>query len=306
MSTVTRKVTTALATIIVAIATLVAPTTASAITGGTDAKVGTIADSTARVQIGNKSCTGTLIAPTWIITAKHCIGRGDYSFVSVGAPEHGETARVKDYIAHPDSDLLLVHTTKTMQSPVAPLATSYTTEGQAGYSMGWGSYREQNKTTIQQAEVEVQRQVTNVPGAINPADTFLEGNVYNGHLGQGDSGGPLFINGQLAGVASLANSGPADNRLTGALGWWVPVANHYDWITQHTGITTPTPAGTQAPLYDATVFSTIAPPEEVPASIQILEDLKTINTNTQELYQAVQDLPADGGPLTSLSAQLSS
>ena len=38
MSTVTRKVTTALATIIVAIATLVAPTTASAITGGTDAK----------------------------------------------------------------------------------------------------------------------------------------------------------------------------------------------------------------------------------------------------------------------------
>ncbi|MHA6528635.1 trypsin-like serine protease, partial [Corynebacterium pyruviciproducens] len=160
MSTVTRKVTTALATIIVAIATLVAPTTASAITGGTDAKVGTIADSTARVQIGNKSCTGTLIAPTWIITAKHCIGRGDYSFVSVGAPEHGETARVKDYIAHPDSDLLLVHTTKTMQSPVAPLATSYTTEGQAGYSMGWGSYREQNKTTIQQAEVEVQRQVT--------------------------------------------------------------------------------------------------------------------------------------------------
>ena len=54
------------------------------------------------------------------------------------------------------------------------------------------------------------------------------------------------------------------------------------------------------------VFSTIAPPEEVPASIQILEDLKTINTNTQELYQAVQDLPADGGPLTSLSAQLSS
>ena len=61
-----------------------------------------------------------------------------------------------------------------------------------------------------------------------------------------------------------------------------------------------------SPLYDAMVFSTIAPPEEVPASIQILEDLKTINTNTQELYQAVQDLPADGGPLTSLSAQLSS
>lgn len=303
MSSVVRKLWHTVAALAIAAAAVVAPTTASAITQGEDARIGTVADSTARVQVGNKSCTGTLIASEWILTAAHCKGVGDYSFVSVGAPANGEKARVAKVIVHPASDLMLVKTNKRMQSPVAPLATSYTGEETAGYSMGWGSVMENGKDIIQQADVEVQRRVTNVAGAINPADVFYEGYVYNGHLGQGDSGGPLFIDGQLAGVASLANSAAKGSRLDGALGWWVPVQDHYDWIAENTGIATPAVSGVQGVADDTMIFHTTAPPVEIPRSVQVLQDLQTINENTQLLYEATQ---SDGGALASLSSQLSS
>lgn len=302
MSTVVRKLWNSVAAIAIAAAAVVVPTTASAITQGTDARMGTVADSTVRVQVGNRSCTGTLISSEWILTAKHCQGVGDYSFISVGAPAEGEKARVAKVVKHPSSDLMLVKANKRLQSPVADLATSYTAEGKAGYSMGWGSVMENGKKVIQQADVEVQRRVTNVPGSLDAGDTFYEGYVYNGHLGKGDSGGPLFVDGKLAGVASLANEAKEGSRLDGALGWWIPVQDHYAWISQVTGIATPAVSGEKTTEWDAMQYGTSAPPVEVPPSVQALQALETIHGTTQALYEATEE----GGALYNLSSQLSS
>lgn len=76
--------------------------------GGSAAPAGKWPDAAAVLWGGDAACTGTLIAPTIVMTAGHCVEGGAPDAVLVGAtaksrPEEGETIDVMRAIPYPDS-----------------------------------------------------------------------------------------------------------------------------------------------------------------------------------------------------------
>ena len=79
---------------------------ASAISGGRNADGDVAATASARVILGNTDCSATRISPEWLITAKHCVGQGNRSLVSLGGNRQGEQRHAAEVVMHP---LSLIH-----------------------------------------------------------------------------------------------------------------------------------------------------------------------------------------------------
>ncbi|MBN9644830.1 S1 family peptidase [Corynebacterium sp. CCM 8862] len=230
---------------------------AGALIKATNAVPGPMADSSAHIAIGNMSCTATLITPDTLLTAKHCIGQGNRSFISIGGQHFGEAHQAKSVILHPSVDLALVKLYEPSRMPTVPISGVHLAQGMTGTIIGWGGAVNTPFMPVQQATAEVQRRVVHVPSP-EPDAVLIETFIKGGLIQRGDSGGPLFIDGQLAGIASMSNAGD-NNSVEGTIGWYVPVAEYLDWIRRHSGAPVPGPIGQPAPLVDAEKFPTYAP-----------------------------------------------
>ncbi len=254
----TTKALSVLAALTVASAPLVAASPAHALANARNVSgSSTTSDSIVRLHIGNTACTGTMITPTWAITARHCIPEGGIAGAAIGSSTLSQFQQVPQAILHPTADLALVELPNQASSNTVDLYGAHVQPGENGQAAGWGGYSAFGQNVAQQADVQIQRRVVNVPSPDRTA-VLLEGTVSNGRLVPGDSGGPLYINGQLAGVLSMSTDVEND-ALDGTVGWYIPVAEHAEWIAYYTGKHIAPIAGAPAELVDATANPTFIP-----------------------------------------------
>jgi trypsin len=210
------------------------PATSQAIVGGHDAAAGAY-PSIAEVHLGKSFlCTGTLIAPDWVLTAGHC---GSITGAAVATPiafppplidvyigsnkaGQGESIAVKQAIVSPaylltqGHDVTLLQLSKPSASaPTKVAGASETGAWAPGVSeaiVGWGATSEggEEPDTLQEAKVPVTTDAY-CAGAYSDfeAATMLCAGYPEGGVDtcQGDSGGPMF-----------GTTGAGERRVVGA------------------------------------------------------------------------------------------
>src|SRR5690242_12647901 len=217
--TLLRRLNLALAAACAALALTAAPS--MAIVGGKDAAPGAY-PAVAEITFGQSFlCTGTLIAPTWVLTAGHC---GSITGAAVGTPAawppqlidvrigsvkpgQGEKVPVKraivqpNYLVNSGYDITLLElatpSTKTPAKVVGAGGGSLWAPGTMETIVGFGTTSEGGDTpdTLQEAQVPITTDAY-CAGAYSDFDPqtmvcagFPQGGV---DTCQGDSGGPLF------------------------------------------------------------------------------------------------------------------
>jgi secreted trypsin-like serine protease len=181
-----------------------------------------IADSTQ-----SQFCGGTLVSPTKVVTAAHCVDWIEAAEVRViGGRTYlngndGTVRRVSDMWIHPDwdpdvyhSDVAVLTLAKPMPYEPAPYvsgtAKPYATGAEARI-LGWGTTRENGPSSnrLRTALVPITSNATcngSYPVLYDRSVMVCAGLPEGGvDTCSGDSGGPLIINGRLAGITSWGN-----------------------------------------------------------------------------------------------------
>lgn len=252
-----------------AIALFAATPTANAVMGGRTNE----STSIARVILGDRLCTGTVIAPTKVLTAKHCVHQGANQVV-VG----NRTLRVTEATLHPSADLAVVTLNRPTGVTPAPISGAHLRSGARGIATGWGGddRRLNPISRAEQADVRVVRRVTNLPSD-DPRATLIEATLTGGRAQPGDSGGPLLQGRYVTGVMSMSSK-------IGTGAFYTPVAEHADWIARHGGSNRPAITGTPMPVVDATRFPTRLPAPQSPiVNISEIESLLNYRFNVTVL-----------------------
>jgi len=214
-----RRLSIAIATTSASLGLAAAPS--HAIVGGHDAAAGAY-PSIVEVNLAKSFlCTGTLVAPDWVLTAGHCGSitgsavatpiafPGPLIDVYIGSNKSGQGESVPvleaiippDYLATQGHDITLLHlaraSTKTPTKVAGAGETSAWAPGTVETIVGWGATSEGGDTpdTLQEAQVPVTTDAY-CGGAYSnfEASTMLCAGYPEGGIDtcQGDSGGPMY------------------------------------------------------------------------------------------------------------------
>lgn len=240
---------------------------ATPVIGGTDAPLGKWPDVAAVNLGGQQECTGTLIAPTVVITAGHCndpAGAIDSVLIgtnSLAAPDKGEAIRVMKTIEYPSSQ-------RTMDISILVLEKASTREPRK-IASGWASLDIKNGAPVaivgygavdragpvdfdhdEQYVNELQEAMTTITDAdctLNANNGCLSSVMPRGELGAGgmgvdtcpgDSGGPLYLVTDYGTFLAGVTSRSYDDAM-----YWCSEGGIYvrpdkitDWIEEMTGV----------------------------------------------------------------------
>ena len=180
---------------------------------------------------GRETCSATIIAPTWILTAKHCVTGGGLSFRIGSLDQHsgGTLANGVQTYTH-SADLALVRLDRSVTATYARLGQpGSVTVGQNVQVYGWGATSQCGSEATCQSRYLKVANVT-VTGGCRDAysGSAICARRGDGITAGGDSGGPMMANGVQVGVAS--NS---DRQTTTA---YTNVTAYRSWIQSVAGV----------------------------------------------------------------------
>jgi secreted trypsin-like serine protease len=160
---------------------------------------------------GGQVCTATVIAPLYVLTARHCVaGSGTYT-VRIGSLDQtsgGQMRTGSTITRHPSADLAIIRLTQSYSGTYSPLGTtSNVAVGQTVQVYGWGA------TCTGQPEINCQSRylkfanvrVTSVSCSDYTGGIAVCASRIDGITAGGDSGGPMFASGRQVGVASTSD-----------------------------------------------------------------------------------------------------
>ncbi|QNP64745.1 S1 family peptidase [Streptomyces genisteinicus] len=180
---------------------------------------------------GRETCSATIIAPTWILTARHCVTGGGLSFRIGSLDQHsgGTVANGAQTYTH-SSDLALVRLDRSVSATYATLGQPGTVRvGQSVQVYGWGATSQCGSEANCQSRY---LKVANVTVSSGCTDAYGGSAICarrgNGITAGGDSGGPMMLNGVQVGVASTS-----DRQTTTA---YTNVTAYRSWIQSVAGV----------------------------------------------------------------------
>jgi secreted trypsin-like serine protease len=175
---------------------------------------------------GSFTCSGSIIAANWVLTARHCLnGTMSVRVGSVNRTSGGVTRTVSATYAQ--NDLALMRLSSSVSTSYVSLASSNPPVGSTNSIYGWGM------TCYSGCGASTQLKTANVQVTTNNATDAYGGQAIrttriNGNAWRGDSGGPQFYNGLQVGVASTANGTTIQN--------YGSVAYNRSWIRSVSGV----------------------------------------------------------------------
>ncbi|MFD9893425.1 S1 family peptidase [Amycolatopsis sp. NPDC059027] len=184
---------------------------------------------------GRQACSATIIAPTWILTARHCAEAGNsYSF-RVGSLDQttgGTVVNGVDAVINPEgADLALIQLDQSVQATYSPLGTENDVNvGQTVQVYGWGA------TSRCGSEINCQSRLLKYANvnvdSVNSSDAFggvaVQATYGDGITAGGDSGGPMMGNDRQVGVASTSDRQSVTN--------YTNITQYRSWIQQVAGV----------------------------------------------------------------------
>ena len=175
---------------------------------------------------GSFTCSGTIIAASWVLTAKHCVnGTLSVRVGSVNRSSGGVTRTVASTATR--SDLALLRLSSPVSTTFMTLSGAYPPVGSTNSIYGWGMTCNTGcdaSATLRTATVRVtSTNQTDAYGGRAIASTAISGNAW-----RGDSGGPQVYNGAQVGVASTADGQSQQ--------YYGSVAYNRAWITTTAGV----------------------------------------------------------------------
>jgi len=169
-------------------------------------------------------CSGTVVAPQWVLTAGHCASKGGMT-VRVRSLQFGtgDQVNVDQEQVSPSADLALLHLDTPVKATAVKLATADPKVGAINEIYGWGMTAPGSAPaeTLKVAKVKVTA-LDCVDAVQGPAicSTGINGSAYNG-----DSGGPEMAAGQEVGVCSTGDDNAKSQQ-------YASIAANRTWIQQ--------------------------------------------------------------------------
>lgn len=180
---------------------------------------------------GGFECSGTIIAPEWVLTAQHCLNDPGIH-VKVGDVKlgQGKDAKVDQQKKSPNGDIALLHLSTKVEATYMKLGDGDPKNGETNQIFGWGRTEGSSPPaeSLKTADVKITGSSTDAFGGKAIASQGVTGSAWHG-----DSGGPQLANGVQVGVCSTGDNSGSDPHGTQN---YASVANSRSWIKETAGV----------------------------------------------------------------------
>lgn len=157
-------------------------------------------------------CTGSVVAPGWVLSARHC----DLPLITyIVGPKSIE--RIRKVVRHPTADLALFASELDQNSNLGPEVTLNDLDVETGHAAILVRFDENQCHLVEERVV-----------ASSSTEIVVDGKGVTGACG-GDSGGPLFLEGGVVAVLSKGSSDCVGRD------YYTAIRRYQDWISAVVG-----------------------------------------------------------------------